>query len=588
MKHKLKKTKWCHYLLSTFLATILVVSCRKIDSLHSTNVDKANKFFSIPSNTNQTILRVATELKKQNALTGFIGDFASKEGYAIWDKAIMQTQSGNIAKSQISTSSNDTVVVVPLVLDNTNYVNSYIMAKLGDSITLRLFRGSDYDLYTFRQTSGDTMNASKYVSKMMLLDNLVFGHKNFKIKDNRLFGDSFPPNITDTSRKIKIWDNSNIGNSASRSTIGVCYLVKKPIRDCTCPDKTNCDWDNFNGIPNNPCPSCSEIKCFTYDLGDGGGTGNEGGYDNSFGPPENGGGGNNNPPPNNPPCHPGGFIDNGRLPCDPHSGGGSGGLGWEPVEDEPQPTETDPCPKAKEAAKKMDSLFTKSKADSALAAIPNLATGTLERGFPIYKDIRINPYNVHDTITKGYSVGALQTGGPTGVTISSNPTMNQQILVSTLHTHPPIGYTAQSVADIYSLIGENISNYNFQGTFVGAFNGSQYAITVTNPAQAAAFYSTMGQYLNTSNNLWNDTTAIGIAYTAAYEHFKEKFDGNPNKLNLANEMAMAAVIGKFNIGITLAKKNSAGEFKPIVVSTSVIPPTRPRKPAKTVYTQECL
>jgi hypothetical protein len=49
-------------------------------------------------------------------------------------------------------------------------------------------------------------------------------------------------------------------------------------------------------------------------------------------------------------------------------------------------------------------------------------------------------------------------------------------------------------------------------------------------------------------------------------------------------MAMAAVLNQYNAGITLNKKDASGNFKPIVVKTA----PDPRKPKRTIYTQDCI
>lgn len=49
-------------------------------------------------------------------------------------------------------------------------------------------------------------------------------------------------------------------------------------------------------------------------------------------------------------------------------------------------------------------------------------------------------------------------------------------------------------------------------------------------------------------------------------------------------MAMAAVLNQFGAGLTLNKKDAAGNFKPLVIKTS----TDPRRPKRTIYIQECL
>ena len=141
-----------------------------------------------------------------------------------------------------------------------------------------------------------------------------------------------------------------------------------------------------------------------------------------------------------------------------------------------------------------------------------------------------------------------------------------------------------SAKDIYGLIQERQQNIYLDGNIIAAANGSQYAITVSDTIQASAFLNTQSQYLTGSK--WNETSTIGKAFKDAEDYFKTKvFKSNPNKNNLAYEMAMAAVLKQFNTGVTLHKKDASGNFKPLVVNTTI---PDPNKPKKKVYTQDCL
>ncbi|MCB0740830.1 MAG: hypothetical protein KDB92_07225 [Chitinophagaceae bacterium] len=127
----------------------------------------------------------------------------------------------------------------------------------------------------------------------------------------------------------------------------------------------------------------------------------------------------------------------------------------------------------------------------------------------------------------------------------------------------------------------------YDGNFVIAANGNQYAITVPDSAKAIAFFSTKAAFLNTDTNEWNYNSPIGKAFEDAYDHFEKNYKNldTTTRRNLAYEMAMATVLNSFNTGITLHKKDSNGNFKPIVVKT-VIP--NPNKPKKKQYVQDCL
>jgi hypothetical protein len=280
-------------------------------------------------------------------------------------------------------------------------------------------------------------------------------------------------------------------------------------------------------------------------------------------------------------------------PC-PAGGGGGGparmsvteeclASGWVPLPTagNPPPAQ-DPCAVVKNAAKKMDSVYIKSKADSVLGTISDLATGLLEKGFPIYKKFRVNPNDVTDTIITTYRCGNVQAGTDSSILIQTVAGY-LELLAATLHTHPPSGYSAHSAKDVYEMIETSLSDPHFEGTFVAAANGSQYAITITDPERAAAFLNTKNSFLNDEN--WKDTSAIGKAFISARKYYEKIYKSNPDKIHFAYEMAMAAVIKQFNIGISLSKKNASGNFKPLVVTT-IIPD--PNKPKKKVYQQDCI
>lgn len=375
----------------------------------------------------------------------------------------------------------------------------------------------------------------------MTLDKEVFGHTKYKLTDSKLFENYFPDSLIGNQSYLEFGTQNGNRNSNSNRTESMSSSITFTIYCSSC---VSLYWQiiyyyNLNGIP-------------TWEFTGGGG----------------GGSGNSTPPD----C-PGIPVSRNQNVTDPCSSG------WVPVP--PEPTE-DPCTTVNNAAKKMDSAYIKCNADSMLTTIPNLATGLLERGFPIYKKFRVNPYNVTDTTIIGYRSGNLQSGTDSNIVIQSAPGY-LELLAAALHTHPPTGYSAHSAKDVYELIAEQMQNSQFEGTFVAAANGSQFALTVTDNAASAAFYATMSQ--NLDGTKWKEDSQIGKAFEKAYDYYSENvYKGNPNKTNLSYQMAMAAVLKQFNTGVTLNKKNTSGNFKPIVVNT--VPD--PRKPRRTIYTQDCL
>jgi hypothetical protein len=468
----------------------------------------------------------------------------------------------------------DTVAVtyIPFVREEENFVNASLLVKTTPTDTaFKYVCDWQYASYGF-DTTATGWNANDVFHVFALMDNLVFGRNSFRIVDSNLLVAAERNALQSANLSFSATTvTRTLGSTGTgRGNGGYMNEVLMPVEVCT--PISVCLWEcpeNMRGTDSNtteslPCcmiaatyEVCTTVMVWISGSGEGGtGTG-------TGGTTTGGSGGTGYIPPECP-----GTVtpDNVTNPCGP---------GWNPVP--PDPGE-DPCITANAAAKKIDSVYIKSKADSAINAIPDLATGILERGFPIYKKIRVNPYNVTDTSIIGYRTGALQSGTDSNINIQSAPGY-LELSAASLHTHPPNGYSAQSAKDVFEFIGDQLQDSHLEGAFVAAADGSQYALTITDNAAAAAFYGTMSQ--NLSGTKWNESSMIGKAFKKAYEYFE---NGDPTKKNFAYEMAMAAVLKQFNTGVTLNKKNVSGNFKPIVVNTA----PDPRKPRRTIYTQDCL
>lgn len=89
---------------------------------------------------------------------------------------------------------------------------------------------------------------------------------------------------------------------------------------------------------------------------------------------------------------------------------------------------------------------------------------------------------------------------------------------------------------------------------------------------------------NLDSEKWKEDSDIGKAFEKAKGFYE---NNDPNKRNYAYEMAMAAVLKQYDVGVTLNKKDANGNFKPLVVNTLVIPKQGLFKPEKTLYTSDC-
>lgn len=493
----------------------------------------------------------------------------------VWDKVVVNKPATNQRQTPARTGSlTDTIIYIPLVVPDSNRVSAFIYARLNNSINLQLHRANNYEAYGFGSLQDSTDNAEKLAVQFMLLDNQTFGHTNFSLLDNRLFKDNtLPPGTLTKGRKLYI-KNHHSSQQARIEFWDYDICTSEMYWDCSVSGVC-C---NRAGVAPGECIQCegcwkTKISCKKSTIvvfvddgppqgGGGGPTGDGGGG--------SGGGGSTDPTQ----CNPTPELDNGLPPCLKLSK-----EGWMPVNN--QLVETS-CETAQRMAKTLDTIFTSSKADSVLASIPNLATETKEKGFAITKKLKIDPYNMADTSLAWYKSSAVSTGTDSSIIISYT-TGVLEYTAATLHTHPDKGYAAHSAKDIYEFLQGRIGEErHFMGTFVAAANGDQYAITITNPSQASAFLATKDQNLDGSK--WRDDSDIGKAFENARKYYEKIYKGNPKEIHLAYEMAMSAVLNQFGAGITLNKKDAAGNFKPIVVRTG----KDPNKPKKIIYTQDCL
>ncbi len=275
------------------------------------------QFFSLPTGSPAEVIRIAENLKRQNARTGFINTLIVKEGYAVWDNVEVKMPTQNNAR--ITTNNNDTIIYIPLVLENTNYVNSFIYATLNGSINLRLYRGREYANYGFGDINSDTDNAERLALQIMMLDNRVFGYTDFLLKDSRLFNRTNTLQQADSpKRMIKI---QAAGNTAGRGAGNRGHWESGTVTTCTSNTVYHCTHTGAcaNGVCDG-CYLCEEttVNCETvvqyYFVADPDTPGNNGPGGGAGGSAGGNGGG---VIPDGPvPCNPMPELDSGILPCE--------------------------------------------------------------------------------------------------------------------------------------------------------------------------------------------------------------------------------------------------------------------------------
>src|SRR5687768_4900159 len=114
-------------LLSLFILLSVFLACRKFDNpgISSSNKALAEKFLRLPSGTLPETKRVTETLRQLNNKTGFLSTIAKQQGFAVWDKAVVKkiniSNRQGIARTE---NSEDTIIYIPLVIENENRVNA--------------------------------------------------------------------------------------------------------------------------------------------------------------------------------------------------------------------------------------------------------------------------------------------------------------------------------------------------------------------------------------------------------------------------------------------------------------------------------
>ena len=253
----------------------------------------------------------------KNDKTGFLNEMASRDGFALWNKALTTTSKASAVVSFArDANGSDTIIYIPLIQENANNVNAFILARLNDSIVLSLHRANDYASYGFGTLQDATSNAEKLAVQFMILDLETFGHKEFKLLDDRLLKDATLPAGTLTKdRKVHIEhtasNHQNIGNVQGAGEIEICTYTSY----WECSSQGNCCVSS--GVPLGSCSFCVDFNCWktrttcvkttlsppVVDLPPGGG-GSTGG-----------GGSSSTPPTDSVQCNLTPLINNGLLPC---------------------------------------------------------------------------------------------------------------------------------------------------------------------------------------------------------------------------------------------------------------------------------
>lgn len=179
------------------------------------------------------------------------------------------------------------------------------------------------------------------------------------------------------------------------------------------------------------------------------------------------------------------------------------------------------------------------------------------------------------SITENYSTGeysncCTKTGSSSSYTVpfsvvSQNSSYD---IVGAVHTHPSGAYSAPSAGDIYALYQANGYNNNFANLYVIAADGSQYVLTIEDPAKFATFVSNYPATLN-----FDATTGgfKGLLYNS-FDTMKKNLESQNFSEDDAFAYATAGLLEKLDSGVKLLRNEvnvpQVGLFKEIHATPS--------------------
>ncbi len=340
------------YSVLLIICMAIVDGCKKLDTPGSNQppTELATKFLTLPASTTPEVRRIAVLLKQKNERTGFLNEMAQKDGFAVWDKVIVNTSHTSSNRMAARTSSTgDTIIYIPLVPQNANYVSAFIYARLNGSIHLQLHRANNYEAYGFGNIQDSTDNAERLALQVMMLDNAVFGHTKFTLLDNRLFHHATVINshTTRSERYLQLKDADSAATGTNQRSASAGHWETGTVTHCTygmqyhCTGGANgCQWDGSCDA----CPQCQheDWNCVTtvqyYFVSD------DDDWNTNYG---NGGGSGGGAAPTGPvPCNPTPLLDDGLIPCPQGNTTGFLPMPSTELEEVDDNDITDPCLKA--------------------------------------------------------------------------------------------------------------------------------------------------------------------------------------------------------------------------------------------------
>jgi hypothetical protein len=219
------------------VSVFVFVSCKKEQRNYESQIqtDKFENFFKLPDNSPMYLIKIVEKLKEMEQKDpGFIKSIINKHGYPSWKNFITNFDNANLSR----TTTNDSIIHIPLVQTNDSMVNSAFKITLTQNTNIEVNTSNGYINYSFDKYTNQPSDADKYTMVFFKLSNNVFNKRYFKIIDNRLF--SGFTSLNDTLSDLKVF-YYNEANTTSRDMPLDCGTIVSFDVEDNCPHTGVCE-----------------------------------------------------------------------------------------------------------------------------------------------------------------------------------------------------------------------------------------------------------------------------------------------------------------------------------------------------------
>jgi hypothetical protein len=234
VREKFKVTQNHFFTLATLLLIIMGYACRKhfVNTNNEVNYTKQyNSFFDVNGVSNPAILAIVANVKQQETRMHFVQPFIQKDGYILWNKALVIHKTGQ------------QIVLLPFAKQGATEINGYIQAQQlnnNKGYTYEFFRTTNLAAYNFNNTVTSRANGYNIHSIINYFNYKLFNKRSFLIAHANEVPTSVLSKLKNKEdwRKLKgfVTNDTTIVNKAQHNTAIETNITPG------CPNGMHVEW----------------------------------------------------------------------------------------------------------------------------------------------------------------------------------------------------------------------------------------------------------------------------------------------------------------------------------------------------------